>query len=537
MQDDGASEEGGEAESLRPDFLQAVAELQRRGQEDLERLAALGRDCASRYHYTMVLDSDTVCPPLSIRRLVETAEHEENERFGIINANLANDYADESAGCTWHMWRSALMEVSTVDLQRGQFWVYDRVGFYGKGLVRNDMYIERIIGTPGNVLEALPVDILSHDTVEAKLLQPAIAPEVTLYEAVARNPISGMAQSTRWLFGEVRNGCYHDGGYKFMVNTASQLHSLCSRRKALEKPYVRWADVPCSASAAYLSHLGMRIFHAGPALLLYNLLSTVLAQFDWGLEINTSNRWLGGSMLLFVFSVLFVLPKVFLIVDKLPSFGLRAACCRTRRFTKVKQGSGSDEEAADMHLTTPGPPFSADEEECDEEPSSQSSAEESEGGLQEDSVRRPLDGRGCHQRLCMQLGLGMIEVGLSFLLYCPELVLGCIRLFQGIRAQVTGQQTWVPQDAVEKEVEDNLSLGYIFKETRVVFLCGLAYLAYYFSAGLDSVGAWFLVVPWVLYPITTYALCLKVPAAYKDRWIWAWVMDLKYSQAAARSGT
>ena len=39
--------------------------------------------------------------------------------FGIINANLAVDYT-ASEDCTWHMWRNALMEVSTVNLVRGQ---------------------------------------------------------------------------------------------------------------------------------------------------------------------------------------------------------------------------------------------------------------------------------------------------------------------------------------------------------------------------------------------------------------------------------
>lgn len=34
----------------------------------------------------------------------------------------------------------------------------------------------------GELVEALPVDILSHDTVEAKLLQPAVNVNVTLYE-------------------------------------------------------------------------------------------------------------------------------------------------------------------------------------------------------------------------------------------------------------------------------------------------------------------------------------------------------------------
>ena len=37
---------------------------------------------------------------------------------------------------------------------------------------------------PGRLVEALPVDILSHDTVEAKLLQPAVNVNVTLYEEI-----------------------------------------------------------------------------------------------------------------------------------------------------------------------------------------------------------------------------------------------------------------------------------------------------------------------------------------------------------------
>lgn len=74
----------------------------------------------------------------------------------------------------------------------------------------------------------------SQDTVEAKLLQPAIDADVTLYEDVARtaryiaknkvlrqiskkktsarNPISAMSQSTRWMLGEVRNCCYEASG-------------------------------------------------------------------------------------------------------------------------------------------------------------------------------------------------------------------------------------------------------------------------------------------------------------------------------------
>merc|ERR1719284_912161 len=115
----------------------------------------------------------------------------------------------------------------------------------------------RLIGKPGNVIEALPIDILSHDTVEAKLLQPCIAIEVTLYEDVARNPISAMSQSTRWMLGEVRNGCYHsDGTYYPIVYFLSQAYSLATQFKTKPATWIRWRDVPCAASAEYLSHTG-----------------------------------------------------------------------------------------------------------------------------------------------------------------------------------------------------------------------------------------------------------------------------------------
>eukprot|EP00435_Cladocopium_sp_Y103_P020526 s4382_g5.t1 len=141
------------------DFTAATQALAERGQEDIALLTGYGSNPDTRYHYTMVLDSDTVCPAKSIRKLLETAEHSANQSYGIINANLANDYsADDS--CTMHIWklreshvamgqsrcssrfiyvralgrRNALMEVSTVNLQRGQFWIFNRVGFYGKGL-------------------------------------------------------------------------------------------------------------------------------------------------------------------------------------------------------------------------------------------------------------------------------------------------------------------------------------------------------------------------------------------------------------------
>ena len=91
-------------------FEQSLGDLRRRGGEDVDRVAALGCDPGRRYHYTMVLDSDTVRPAKSIRSLIEVAMLPLNARHGIINASLLHDF-QHTRDCPWHMWRGALIEV------------------------------------------------------------------------------------------------------------------------------------------------------------------------------------------------------------------------------------------------------------------------------------------------------------------------------------------------------------------------------------------------------------------------------------------
>lgn len=495
------------------EFDAACQDLKLRGREDIMLVAEYGRDADNRYYYTMVLDSDTICPPRSIRRLVETAEHGRNKSYGIINANLANDYsADDS--CTWHMWRNALMEVSTVNLQRGQFWIFNRVGFYGKGLIRNDLYIPRLIGRPGSVIEALPIDILSHDTVEANLLQPAIDVDVTLYEDVARNPISAMSQSTRWMLGEVRNCSYHASGiYTPMVKVLAAVHSLATKWELPKKKFVRWRDVPCATSAEYLSHTGFRLFHAGPGILLINLFSTVLASNNWGLQLNILPL-LGFSALLFTVLALFIIPKGFLILDKLPSLRLGRYCLLSRKASKIGDGKFGDVDEKDVssQFLSIG---SADASDSD---SSNSSYKKARFRLSRCSV------------LSRQLALSVIEIVLSILLYSPELILGVLRVARAVWAQSSGSANWKPQDAVEREVEQNLSLWYVFKRTWIVFLCGVGYMTYILTFEVKDLLVWLIVVPWILYPLSTYAMCRRVPQSAKTCWLWTWVMDIKAAE-------
>ncbi|CAE7292180.1 FKBP65 [Symbiodinium natans] len=363
------------------------------------------------------------------------------------------------------MWRNALMEVSTVNLVRGQFWIFNRTGFYGKGLVRNSMYISRLVGMPGRLVEALPVDILSHDTVEAKLLQPAVDVGVTLYEDVARNPISALSQSTRWMLGEVRNACYHpDGSYRGIISSLTNMYAWLVECKPRQKVYVRWRDVPCSVAAEYLSHTGFRLFHAGPGILMVNIATSLLAEQKWLLELQVLPV-VGMSAFLFTVIALFIIPKGFLMLDKLPSLNLGKFLLCSTKASKIGDGMFSSEDSEDepstTALTSVNPrTFMRSEEDS-----------EVESDMEEEKLGR------CSV-LMRQMALAIVEILLSILLFSPELIIGVVRLVRGSWAQVTGTQNWQPQDAVEKEVQQNLSFIYVFKKTWLVFACGVAYLVY-----------------------------------------------------------
>eukprot|EP00929_Paragymnodinium_shiwhaense_P067525 TRINITY_DN33977_c0_g1_i1.p1 TRINITY_DN33977_c0_g1~~TRINITY_DN33977_c0_g1_i1.p1 ORF type:complete len:1124 (-),score=179.86 TRINITY_DN33977_c0_g1_i1:84-3455(-) len=502
-----------EFEGRQEEWQKELDDLSARAMGDVELLQSLGSDQAERYYYTMALDSDTGCPPGSIRKLVEVSEHPDNRKFGIMNANLANDYSS-GGECTWSMWRNALIEVSTVNLQRGQFWVFDRVGFYGKGLIRNDMYLERAIGVPGQVLEALPVDILSHDTVEAKLLHPGVAHEVTLYEDVARNPISGLSQSTRWMLGEVRNATYHDGAYSGFVDFCGNTYSLLTTCKKRRKPFIRWHEVPCSVSAEYLSHTGMRIFHAGAALLFLNFANAVLAQNRLFLVLDDSQgTFFSMYVLVFVVLALFIVPKGFLLLDKLPS----CKCGQRCRSHGHRAASHGDEEAgAARGIYTKGVETES-EEEIDVDEKKMAKLPYSRCGM-----------------IARQMFLALLEVLMSLLFFSPEMVIGVIRIVNGTKAQITGFSGWKPQDLVEKEVDEKVAgtggFWYVFQSRLTIFLVGVATLAYLLYSQIYNPLLLMVVFTWIVDPLFTYWMCLPFPESCKGSWLWVWVMNLKAGQ-------
>ena len=96
-----------------------------------------------------------------------------------------------------------VIEATKPSVDRCWYELIGSCGFFGKGLLDCEKYIVKVIGTPEKLIEALPVDIMSHDTPEGFLLRPCFADHVTMEEEPARNFITFESQTTRWMVDQL----------------------------------------------------------------------------------------------------------------------------------------------------------------------------------------------------------------------------------------------------------------------------------------------------------------------------------------------
>jgi len=187
---------------LKDEFENRVHELEARGAQDSMDLKQAGQthgtDEDISFRYTVLLDADNRAPACAIRSLIEIAAA--NPERGFLQSGLLVSNMD-----TWHAFREILSHHTVSKMPEAQFRAFGRFGDYGKGLADNDMFITQFVGTPQAPRETLPIDILSHDTIEALYLNPAYVPQVFFYEGVTSNAFSRQAQLTRWTQGDLMN--------------------------------------------------------------------------------------------------------------------------------------------------------------------------------------------------------------------------------------------------------------------------------------------------------------------------------------------
>lgn len=247
-----------------------IEALERRMARDIADLRAAGTAGNPNFRpivFSLLMDADNQAPPRSIRRLVGYGAANRDRGFfqpGLIPSRLR----------TWTQLRSLLTHRWMSRIPETQFRIFGRAGAYGKGLARNDAFLEHFVGTPDAPREVLPPAMLSHDTLEALFLNPAYVGDVALYEDSPANTVGRQGQALRWTVGDLLNAAF------LSPKVVGRLFDILSRRAPPERAPWRWTwpaeSFPFTFEAMHIAHFSTRIFLQAPLFVVW-LIMTDLA--------------------------------------------------------------------------------------------------------------------------------------------------------------------------------------------------------------------------------------------------------------------
>ncbi|GAB1607584.1 uncharacterized protein LOC115219904, partial [Argonauta hians] len=298
-----------------------------------------------RFDYTLVLDADTGVPDGTVERLLGIAAA--NPEKGIIQPSIKLITGKDD---TIYMRLEAMKQMIYEPMTNAITALLGQCGFFGKGLIKNRIYIDNVIGSRENLIERVPIDVLSHDTFEAALLKPYYAGSVFLLEAPSFNYITWNIRERRWNRGEVILSMY------FWKNTIGVLMRTLQRifqRDKFNKTTLR-TESKLDFVTAYIAHSALRQMLMKPFLLLFIAIHI-------GIELR--------------YPIVPVFVIMFLVIV-FPKF----ATCTTSNLKYI-----------------------------------------------------------------------IIETITSVVQFTPEAIVGCVRIFRAIHANISANCKWVPQRSVEEE--------------------------------------------------------------------------------------
>ncbi|KAL4231884.1 hypothetical protein ACF0H5_009460 [Mactra antiquata] len=298
-----------------------------------------------KFDYTLVLDADTGVPRGGVFDMMQIAAAYPER--GIIQPSIKLHCApDDTMFMHLESMRQAIYEPMTNALTA----LFDQSSYFGKALIKNRLYIDFVIGCKENLIERVPVDVLSHDTFEAALLRPLYAGSTYLLEAPSHNYVTWNIRERRWNRGELILAMYF---WKNGFGVPMRWLQKKLQKSKYNKTKVR-TESKLDFVTSYIAHSALRQMLMKPALLLYILL-----------HINVHLRYRYASIIIVMFSVL-IFPKF--------------ATCNRENYKFV-----------------------------------------------------------------------ILETVASMLQFTPEALVGCVRIWRALYANVSLNVKWIPQRAVEEE--------------------------------------------------------------------------------------
>nr|KAG5707667.1 hypothetical protein BaRGS_031049 [Batillaria attramentaria] len=241
-----------------------------------------------RFDYTLVLDGDTGVTKGSVFELLEVAAA--NPERGIIQPAIKLHCADTD---TMFMHLEAMRQAIYEPMTNALTAMLGQSSFFGKGLIKNRIYIDNVIGTRENLIERVPVDVLSHDTFEAALLRPLYCGSVFLLEAPSYNYVTWNIRERRWNRGEVLLSMYF---WKNLLGKPMRWIQSKLQGDKFNATKLR-TESKLDFTTSYVAHSALRQMFMKPLLLVYIII-----------HYNTYLLYRWASIIVVMFLVL-VFPK------------------------------------------------------------------------------------------------------------------------------------------------------------------------------------------------------------------------------------
>jgi len=330
--------------------------------------------------------------------------------------------------------------------------------------------------------------------------------------------------------------------------TLRHIHSLLTTGGLYPTPWQQHFlhDILASISPGtrYLSQQAFRIMHSGPVMLATVLLRLIAVPEQW-LTFRVHAPW----YLLLCYSIcsVFVLPKLLMLTERMV-VALRQILFRPSGNGRQHEYlSDLQHDHADVATPWSGMTFSRSVSLHDDDLTTSELLMTRSGRIlsgQADSFSQlPTSLPVVTEHLVVKtFVLSLVEFVFSTATYTPELIVETVRAFWAVRAFVTSKFVWKPQDTVEREVEDNLSVHYVSQQTWYVSAAGFAVIVWSMLGfvPMDPLLA-IMSASWLAYPFVVYFLCFPVSDANRRSWLCRWVDEVLQSSkdisaSAAASG-
>ncbi|XP_064637926.1 uncharacterized protein LOC135494105 [Lineus longissimus] len=219
------------------------------------------------YDYTLVMDGDSEIKPGNLHRLLRIAAG--NSHRTIFQPAIEFDAV--TCQDTLFMALQKIRQQFAAPYLSVMGSIFNQCGFFGKGLIHNKSYIQKVIGKSCNLLEKIPINVLSHATYEAAILKPLYVSTVSFAEKPPYNYLSWNSRVRRWNLGDLKLAMH----FFCCIGGPIRLLQRCVQRGRYKRTRLR-TPLTMDFCTFYICSISVRAMFVKPIWLIYLILHATL---------------------------------------------------------------------------------------------------------------------------------------------------------------------------------------------------------------------------------------------------------------------